>query len=239
MPTFSGAGPSHILQTMRPERWSAPVLGSLTNVQDAQVHMCYVAAAAAVLGSPCLLAAINYIPHQVKQVQRRSALAHILCKLHPYRKKTPGGAGTHTGHTGPTDTRITQGQSEPHLWCTLNLKVIAQSPNRLLNNLNGLMEIFLQQAHRPQLVSDTTAAPHRSSSVQFTHGGSSPTSNFSCVQAQRGSPSLSEFVVGFVIGFIGQWIPSPSGASSSHTGRPHSTGRRPKTCLTLAAGPTS
>ena len=36
--TFSGAGPLHILQTMRPERWSAPVLGSLTNVQDAQVH---------------------------------------------------------------------------------------------------------------------------------------------------------------------------------------------------------
>ena len=45
--------------------------------------------------------------------QRRSALAHILWRLHPYRKKTPGGAGTHTGHTGHTDTRITQGQAEP------------------------------------------------------------------------------------------------------------------------------
>ena len=98
---------------------------------------------------------------------------------------------------------------------------------------------------------------------QFTQFTRWKQPNFSCVQAQRGAPSrsrvsssvsssaphalgfrhqfqaLSGFVVGFVIGFVGQWIPSPSGASSSHTGRPHSSGRRPKTCLTLAAVPTS
>ena len=168
----------HILQRMWPERsWSAPVVGSLSNVQKAQDHMLVFVwrpGAELLARLRARLSEINF----PKSAARRAKLPVPVTSNSSYSLWLEWPPGPQQRHTG---------------------------------------------------VQQFTLPDHTVEAAQLQL----------CAGSERLSLSLSDFLVGFVIGFVGQWIPSPSGASSSHTGRPHSIGRRPKTCLTLAAVPTS